>query len=105
VSGTTIAIGPDTEIKGTISIGDTVKVHAIIATDGTLVAREIGFDDQVGEDIDDDNDNGNDDDDNGNDDDDNGNDDGGDDDNGNDDGGDDDNGNDDGGGDDDGGDD
>jgi len=51
VSGTTIAIGPGTEIKGTISIGDTVKVHAMIAADGALVAREIGFTDQNGEDI------------------------------------------------------
>ena len=89
VSGTTIAISPGTEIKDTISIGDTVKVHAMIAADGTLVAREIGFAHQEGDDIGDDDDNGNDDDDNGNDDDDNGNDD---DDNGNDD---DDNGNDD----------
>ena len=111
VGGTTIAIGPGTEIKGTISIGDTVKVHATIAADGSLLAREIGHASQDGDDTgdddngNDDDDNGNDDDDNGNDDDDNGNDDGGDDDNGNDDGGDDDNGNDDGGGDDDGGDD
>jgi hypothetical protein len=41
VGGTTIAIGSQTEIKGSISIGDTVKVHAAIAADGTLVATEI----------------------------------------------------------------
>ena len=54
-SGVVSAIGPDTwtvdgrmlwvdastEIKGSPAIGDTVKVHAIVAADGQLRAREI----------------------------------------------------------------
>jgi len=57
----TVAITSDTEIKGTISIGDPVKVHALVQPDLTLTAREIepateadlvGGDDASGEDED-----------------------------------------------------
>jgi hypothetical protein len=69
VSGQTINIIPATEIKGSISVGDQVKVHAVLGSDGSLTAREIElFDGDIGGD---DNDNG---DDNANDNDDNGND-------------------------------
>jgi len=37
----TVAITSATEIKGTISVGDPVKVHAIVQPDQTLTAREI----------------------------------------------------------------
>ncbi len=68
VGGTTIGVGPGTEIKGTISIGDTVKVHATIGADGALVAREIGVASMDGDDTGDDgNDNGDDANDNGDD--------------------------------------
>lgn len=49
VDGRTIQIAPGTEIKGVINVGDTVKVHAIMADDGSLIAREIelaGMDDE-----------------------------------------------------------
>jgi uncharacterized membrane protein YgcG len=41
VSGQTFAVTPQTEIKGAIAVGDTVKVHTFTATDGTLTVREI----------------------------------------------------------------
>lgn len=52
VKGLTIVVLPSTEIKGTIAVGDRVKVHAIVSEDGSLTAREIelatvGEDDEV----------------------------------------------------------
>jgi hypothetical protein len=41
VEGWLVAITPQTEIKGEISLGDPVKVEALRAADGTLTAREI----------------------------------------------------------------
>jgi predicted RecA/RadA family phage recombinase len=41
IDGKTVAITAETEIKGTIVVGDTVTVHAIRNPDGTLIAREI----------------------------------------------------------------
>lgn len=41
VAGKTFAVKAQTEIKGTFAIGDLVKVHLIVGTDGSLVAREI----------------------------------------------------------------
>lgn len=42
VDGQELAITTDTEIKGTLSIGDMAKVHAFADPDGALVASEIG---------------------------------------------------------------
>jgi len=36
-----VAVTSDTEIKGTISVGDLVKVHALVGPDLSLTAREI----------------------------------------------------------------
>jgi ribonuclease E len=41
ISGAAIAISSDTEIDDEVSVGDTVKVEAFTASDGTLTAREI----------------------------------------------------------------
>jgi hypothetical protein len=41
VAGQPVAITPATEIKGSIQIGDTVKVHAIPTAGGAFTAREI----------------------------------------------------------------
>ena len=41
VSGIVIAITSETEIDDEIAVGDTVKVHAFTADDGTLTAHEI----------------------------------------------------------------
>jgi hypothetical protein len=41
VGENTVAITSDTEIKGTIAVGDPVKVHALVQPDLTLTAREI----------------------------------------------------------------
>jgi hypothetical protein len=41
VSTTPVVITPQTEIKGTISTGDTVKVHVSTGPENTLIAREI----------------------------------------------------------------
>jgi hypothetical protein len=41
VGDQTVAITSATEIKGTISIGDSVKVHALVQPDLSLTAREI----------------------------------------------------------------
>ena len=49
VSGRTFTIIDLTEIKGTISIGDTVKVHAILGSDGTLTAQKIELSDADGD--------------------------------------------------------
>jgi len=52
VGAFSIAITADTEIEPGIAVGDTVKVHAVLAEDGDFVAREISLDilDQRGED-------------------------------------------------------
>jgi hypothetical protein len=50
VSGLQFVITGQTEVKGLISLGDLVKVHASIGSDGTLTAREIelaGVDEQA----------------------------------------------------------
>jgi hypothetical protein len=41
VAGQDFAVTPQTEIKGPIAAGDTVKVHALVGLDGSLTAREI----------------------------------------------------------------
>ena len=41
VAATTFAVTPATEIKGTFALGELVKVHVLVSTDGSLVAREI----------------------------------------------------------------
>ena len=41
VSGRVVGITPQTEIMGTISVDDTVKVHALVNMDGSLSAVEI----------------------------------------------------------------
>jgi hypothetical protein len=41
IGGRTVAVTNQTEIKGTIQVGDSVKVHALVAADGSLTAREI----------------------------------------------------------------
>jgi hypothetical protein len=46
VSGRVITITPETEIKGTIVVGDMVQVDAFTASDGTLTAREIQLEDE-----------------------------------------------------------
>ncbi|NLF63598.1 MAG: hypothetical protein GX579_03250 [Chloroflexi bacterium] len=53
VSGRQITIGSGTEIKGSISVGARVKVHATPQADGTLLVREIEL--ARGDDDDDDN--------------------------------------------------
>ena len=46
VSGSVLAITPETEIKGAIVLGDMVQVDAFTASDGTLTAREIQLEDE-----------------------------------------------------------
>lgn len=41
VDGQTLAITPETEIKGTFVVGDSVKVHVLVGADGSHTAREI----------------------------------------------------------------
>ena len=41
IAGHTVRLTAQTEVKGQIAIGDLVKVHAAIASDGSLTAREI----------------------------------------------------------------
>ncbi|MEW6567362.1 MAG: DUF5666 domain-containing protein [Chloroflexota bacterium] len=41
VAGQMLLVTADTETKGTIAVGDTVKVHAFLGADGSLTAREI----------------------------------------------------------------
>lgn len=41
VDGQTVKVGPGTEIKGPLAVGDVVKVHARLDSDGGLVAREL----------------------------------------------------------------
>ena len=41
VDGQTLAITPETEIKGNFVVGDSVKVHVLVGADGSLTAREI----------------------------------------------------------------
>jgi hypothetical protein len=41
VAGTTFGVTPQTEIKGTFAIGELAKVHVLVNSDGSLVAREI----------------------------------------------------------------
>jgi hypothetical protein len=59
VSGKTVRINDETEIKGDLTTGALVKVHALVAADGSLTAREIELDGegfQQGGDRDDDSD-------------------------------------------------
>jgi hypothetical protein len=44
VSGKTVRITDETEIKGDLTTGALVKVHALVAADGSLTAREIELD-------------------------------------------------------------
>jgi hypothetical protein len=46
VGGTTFMIGPDTEIEAGIVVGDSVKVEAILQTDGSYLAHEIKLGDE-----------------------------------------------------------
>lgn len=41
VAGQLFTVSAQTEIKGTIVVGDAVKVHALVGADGSLTAREI----------------------------------------------------------------
>jgi hypothetical protein len=41
VSGQIVGITPQTEIRGTIAVGDAVKVEAVVGSEGALMAREI----------------------------------------------------------------
>ena len=41
VGGQTLGITSETEIKGTFAVGDAVKVHVLVGSDGALIAREI----------------------------------------------------------------
>jgi uncharacterized membrane protein YgcG len=41
IMGRVIAVTPQTELKGTFAVGDTVKVHAMVNADGSLTALEI----------------------------------------------------------------
>lgn len=49
IAGRQVKITPKTEIKGSFSVGSTVKVHALVEADGSLTAREIEAS-EVGED-------------------------------------------------------
>ncbi len=44
VSGKSVRINDETEIKGDLTTGALVKVHALVAADGSLTAREIELD-------------------------------------------------------------
>lgn len=50
IAGRQVQVNPETEIKGDITIGDRVKVHAFYSADGVLVAREIEMDTSIMED-------------------------------------------------------
>lgn len=41
ISGQVVTVQPGSEIKGSLAVGDLVKVHAFRAADGSLVLREI----------------------------------------------------------------
>jgi hypothetical protein len=41
IGGKTLAITPETEIKGDFSVGEAVKVHILVSAGGALAAREI----------------------------------------------------------------
>jgi len=41
ISGRQVAVTPQTEVKGSFSVGDTVKVHVLVNADGSLTALEI----------------------------------------------------------------
>lgn len=47
INGQTITVGPGTEIKGPLQVGDRVKVHLTALSDGTLRAREIEKEDRL----------------------------------------------------------
>jgi hypothetical protein len=47
VSGTQFSVTAETEIKDPIAVGDSVKVHATLGTDGSLFAREIELANEV----------------------------------------------------------
>ena len=49
VAGKTILISAATEIKGAFVVGHLVKVHALLAEDGSLTAREIELAARIGE--------------------------------------------------------
>ena len=53
VAGRKLSISSQTEIKGSIEVGDMVKVHAYKSGDGTLSAREIEpvFEDEIAEEL------------------------------------------------------
>jgi hypothetical protein len=51
VGGKSVAITAQTEIKGAITVGDTVKVHARVGADGALTAREIELADEGAPDV------------------------------------------------------
>jgi len=72
IDGQTILITSMTEIKGNPLVGDQVKVHVVVADDGSLSASEIEL--ATGDDANDNEDDGNDNEDDGNDNDDDGND-------------------------------
>jgi hypothetical protein len=55
IGGETVRITAGTEVKGTLQVGDVVKVHATLGSDGVLVAREVEL--AAGDDGEDDNQN------------------------------------------------
>jgi hypothetical protein len=50
IAGRQVQVYPETEIKGDITVGDRVKVHAFYSADGILIAREIEMDTAITED-------------------------------------------------------
>lgn len=59
ISGRQVAVTPQTEVKGSFSVGDTVKVHVRVNADGSLTALEIEAVAAVGNANDNQNDNAN----------------------------------------------
>lgn len=56
ISGRQVTVGAGTEVKGNIAVGSQVKVHTLLQSDGTLLAREIELDGMDDDDMDDDRD-------------------------------------------------
>ncbi len=62
VAGVLVLINSFTEIKDNFKIGDFVEVEGLLQSDGSILAREIGSDDDMNDDSDDDMDDDSDDD-------------------------------------------
>ncbi len=46
IGGITVAVSPETSIRGKVAVGDKVEVHAFELPDGTLLAIEIKTEDE-----------------------------------------------------------